>query len=85
MSDNLVLVFDLETVPDVQAWAAAIDADPATLRSNAMELEWPPRSGRRQSFPEIDRYAWLDLPEARRLIVHAQAALLDELEVLLAG
>lgn len=69
----------------VRAWAAETGADPTTLRSNATELEWPPRSGRRQSFPEIDRYAWLDLPEARRLIVHAQAALLDELEVLLAG
>lgn len=68
----------------VQAWAASIDADPATLRSNATELEWPPRSGRHQSFPEIDRFAWLDLPEARRLIIRAQVALLDELQARLA-
>ena len=69
----------------VQAWAAATDADPAELRSNQFEIEWPPRSGQRRSFPEIDRFAWLDLPDAQRRIIRAQAALLAELEALLAG
>jgi predicted NUDIX family NTP pyrophosphohydrolase len=69
----------------VQAWAAATDADPAALRSNTFKGEWPPRSGRWRSFPEIDLFAWLDLPEAQRRIVHGQAALLDELAALLAG
>ena len=68
----------------VHAWAVEFDADPAALRSNPMLLPWPPRSGTWRSFPEIDRFAWLDLPAARWLIVRGQAALLDELEVLLA-
>ena len=69
----------------VRAWATETCADPATLRRNAREAEWAASSGRRQSFPEIDRFAWLDLPQARRRIIRAQVALLDELEVLLAG
>jgi predicted NUDIX family NTP pyrophosphohydrolase len=63
----------------VTAWALEGDLDPATIRSNTFELEWPPRSGRRQAFPEIDRGAWLSLDAARGLIVTAQAALLDRL------
>src|SRR5579859_7132586 len=45
----------------VHAWAAEGDCDPAALRSNTFELEWPPRSGRRVAFPEIDRAGWFDL------------------------
>jgi predicted NUDIX family NTP pyrophosphohydrolase len=63
----------------VHAWAVELDADPAALRSNTYRVEWPPRSGRWRSYPEIDRFAWLGLPEARSLIVRGQAALLDEL------
>jgi predicted NUDIX family NTP pyrophosphohydrolase len=69
---------------EVHAWAVETDCDPTTLRSNNFDLEWPPRSGRRQSFPEIDRFAWLALPEAKRLIVRGQAALVEELERMLA-
>ena len=69
----------------VQAWAAATDADPAALRSNTFKGEWPPRSDLWRSFPEVDRFAWLDLPDAKRRIVRAQAALLDKLAALLAG
>jgi predicted NUDIX family NTP pyrophosphohydrolase len=65
---------------EVRAWAADTDCDPATLRSNHFRVEWPPRSGRWQSFPELDRIAWLTLPEARDKIVRGQAALLDQLE-----
>src|SRR5579884_2443298 len=49
----------------VEAWAVAADIDAATVVSNSFEMEWPPRSGRRQSFPEIDRAAWFALAEAR--------------------
>jgi predicted NUDIX family NTP pyrophosphohydrolase len=64
----------------VQAWALEGDLDPAALCSNTFSIEWPPRSGRQQSFPEVDRAAWLPLDAARRKINRAQVALLDELE-----
>jgi predicted NUDIX family NTP pyrophosphohydrolase len=63
----------------VHAWAVRGDADPSALRSNTFEIEWPPRSGRRRAFPEVDRAAWFDLAEARRRIHPAQAAFLDAL------
>jgi predicted NUDIX family NTP pyrophosphohydrolase len=64
----------------VVAWALAGDLDPATARSNTFEMEWPPRSGRRRAFPEIDRVGWFDLVAARTKILPAQAPLLDRLE-----
>ena len=63
----------------VQAWAVEGDVDPAALRSNTFTIEWPPRSGRQQNFPEVDRAAWFPIDVARRKINPAQAALLDEL------
>ncbi|MGH2943935.1 MAG: NUDIX domain-containing protein [Solirubrobacteraceae bacterium] len=63
----------------VVAFAVEGDFDPAQLRPGTFELEWPPRSGRRQAFPEVDRVAWFDLATARRKIVEGQAALLDRL------
>lgn len=63
----------------VHAFAAEADLDPACVESNTFELEWPPRSGRMQAFPEIDRAAWFRLDEARRKIVAGQRAILDEL------
>lgn len=68
----------------VQAWACAGDCDPAAIRSNTFTVEWPPRSGRRQEFPEIDRAAFFGVEEARRKINPAQAALLDRFEAALA-
>lgn len=67
----------------IQAWAFAGEFDPAQLRCNTFEMEWPPRSGRRQSYPEIDRVAWFALDEARRKIIAAQLPLLDRLEAAL--
>jgi predicted NUDIX family NTP pyrophosphohydrolase len=67
----------------VQAWAVEGDCDPAAVRSNRFSMEWPPRSGRRQEFPEIDRAAWFALDIARSKIHRGQAPLLDELERLL--
>jgi predicted NUDIX family NTP pyrophosphohydrolase len=64
----------------VVAWALAGDLDPATSRSNTFEMEWPPRSGRRRAFPEIDRVAWFDLETARTKILPAQVPFLDGLE-----
>lgn len=55
------------------------DFDPAAIVPGTFEIEWPPRSGRRQSFPEVDRVAWFDLPTAETKIVRGQAALLERL------
>jgi predicted NUDIX family NTP pyrophosphohydrolase len=67
----------------VVAWAFHGDCDPETLCSNSFEGEWPPRSGKRQSFPEIDRAQWFTLDEARVKILPAQRELLDRLEAAL--
>ena len=64
----------------VFAWAANGDLDPSTAVSNTYDMEWPPRSGRIQSFPEIDRVEWFDLAEARRRLKDAQVPFLDRLQ-----
>lgn len=69
----------------VHAWAFAGDCAPEALRSNTFTMEWPPRSGRFGTFPEIDRAAFFTLPAARSRINPAQEALLDELARRLAG
>ncbi len=63
----------------VHAFAVEGDFDPGTLVSNAMAMEWPPRSGRTREFPEVDRAAWFTLDEARRLLIGAQCVFLDAL------
>jgi len=63
----------------VEAWAAEADFDPVTLDSNAFSIEWPPRSGRQQEFPEVDRAEWFGLEAAREKILEAQVELLDRL------
>lgn len=63
----------------VQAWAAEGDFDPAELRSNKFTIEWPPRSGGRQEFPEVDRAEWFGPDRARPKIIPAQAAFVDRL------
>ena len=68
----------------VLAFALAGDFDADAIESNTFELEWPPRSGRMQSFPEIDRAGWFGLDEARAKLNPAQAALIDRLAELLA-
>lgn len=67
----------------IRAWALEGDCDPAELRSNTFEIEWPPRSGRMQSFPEVDRAGWFPFDEARSKIIKGQIALLDELQIIL--
>ena len=61
------------------AFAVEGDFDPAQLDAGTFELEWPPRSGRRQAFPEIDRVAWFDLATAGRKVVKGQDVLLERL------
>ena len=68
----------------ILAWAFAGDCDPAQLRSNTFEMEWPPRSGRRTAFVEVDRAQWFSLGEARRKLIEAQLPLLDRLATRLA-
>jgi predicted NUDIX family NTP pyrophosphohydrolase len=63
----------------VRAWAIAGDLDQARVRSNTLEFEWPPRSGRLIEIPEVDRAEWFALEAAREKINPAQVALLDRL------
>ncbi|QOV39943.1 NUDIX domain-containing protein [Streptomyces ferrugineus] len=63
----------------VTVWAVEADLDPATVVPGTFAMEWPPRSGRTQRFPELDRVEWLGLDRAREVVVKAQAAFLDRL------
>lgn len=63
----------------VSAWAAEGDLDAESVESNTFTMEWPPRSGRTEEFPEIDRAGWFGIEEAREKLVAAQAAFLDRL------
>lgn len=63
----------------VQAWAVEGDCDPAQLRSNLFAFEWPPKSGKRQQFPEVDRAEWFSVPAALRKIIPAQRGFVSEL------
>ena len=69
----------------VHVWAVEGDWDAASLKSNMFEMEWPPRSGRRHSFPELDRAEWFDLAEAQAKILKGQAIFLTRLLEKLAG
>jgi predicted NUDIX family NTP pyrophosphohydrolase len=68
----------------VRAWAARGELDPTALRSNLFSMEWPPRSGRMQSFPEVDRGAWFRLEPARIKISAGQLPLLEQLALIVA-
>lgn len=63
----------------VSAWALEGDFDPSTLKSNQFELEWPPKSGRRASFPEVDRAEWFSPADARRKILPGQSEFIARL------
>jgi predicted NUDIX family NTP pyrophosphohydrolase len=64
----------------VHAWAVEADFDLAQFASNTFEIEWPPKSGRRRAFPEIDRIAYFGMPAAMKKIIAYQRPLLIELE-----
>ncbi|MFE4664267.1 NUDIX domain-containing protein [Streptomyces sp. NPDC056716] len=63
----------------VTVWAVEADLDPAAVVPGTFTMEWPPRSGRTEEFPELDRVAWFPVARARELIVRAQATFLDRL------
>src|SRR5438093_6722143 len=67
----------------VHAWAVEGACDPAQLRSNMFSIEWPPKSGKQQQFPEIDRAAWLTPEVAKRKILKGQAPFVDQLQKVL--
>jgi len=67
----------------VYAWALMGDLDATRTTSNTFDIEWPPRSGKMQTFPEVDRAAWFDATTARRKLLPAQGAFIDRLEELL--
>ena len=62
----------------ISAWCVERDIDPAALRSNLFEMEWPPRSGKKAQFPEVDRGGWFSPEEARRKLVPGQVPFVDE-------
>jgi predicted NUDIX family NTP pyrophosphohydrolase len=62
----------------VHAWAVRGDFDVASVKSNLFSMEWPPKSGRQQEFPEVDRAEWFDLETARKKILAAQMELVDQ-------
>jgi predicted NUDIX family NTP pyrophosphohydrolase len=64
----------------VHAFAVEGNLDTDAMSSNTFEMEWPPKSGRRQSFPEVDRAEWFDLERAREKILASQQPLLDRLD-----
>lgn len=63
----------------VYAWAVQGDFDPATLKSNTFTMEWPPKSGQEQEFPEVDKAAWVPLAKAEEKLFKSQLSLLQVL------
>lgn len=63
----------------VTAWAVEGDFDVGAFKSNLFEMEWPPKSGRKTSFPEVDRAEWFSIEDARKKILRGQSAFLDRL------
>ncbi len=63
----------------IHAFALENDLDTSTIKSNLFPMEWPPKSGRTQEFPEVDRGCWFDLATARKKLNPAQSALIDDL------
>jgi predicted NUDIX family NTP pyrophosphohydrolase len=80
-ADELVPLGDVRVTSGkvLTVWAAEGDLDASATRSNTFELEWPPRSGRVQEFPEIDRADWFGLDAARPKLVKGQVPFLDRL------
>jgi predicted NUDIX family NTP pyrophosphohydrolase len=66
----------------VQAWAFEGDCDPASIRSNTFTIEWPPRSGRQQTFPEIDRAQFFTVDQAREKMHPAEFEFVERLEMI---
>ena len=69
----------------IYAWAQQKDINPEQIKSNNFEIEWPPKSGKKKSFPEIDKAAWFEVEDAKKKINAGQVPLITELETKLAG
>ena len=69
----------------VQVFALEGNLDPATLKSVNFEMEWPPKSGQMQSYPEAEEARWMPLKEARRMMLPSQLPIIDALEGILKG
>ena len=67
----------------VSVWAFEGDCNASAIQSNTFAMEWPPRSGRRQEFPEVDRAGWFSFPAAKEKITQGQVGFLDELAQIL--
>jgi predicted NUDIX family NTP pyrophosphohydrolase len=67
----------------VFTWAAKGDVEAEKTKSNLFEMEWPPKSGKKQKFPEVDRANWFSIDEAKKKIMPAQVVLIDELSAIL--
>jgi predicted NUDIX family NTP pyrophosphohydrolase len=63
----------------IHAWAIEADCDASQVRSNLFSMEWPPKSGQMQKFPEVDRAEWFSIPEARKRIIAGQVGFVDQL------
>jgi len=63
----------------ITAWAFEGDCDASTIKSNTFSMEWPPRSGKREEFPEVDRAGWFSIPDAKVKIIKGQSGFVDEL------
>jgi predicted NUDIX family NTP pyrophosphohydrolase len=68
----------------VHIWAVESDCDPSAIKSNTFMIEWPPRSGRQQAFPEIDRAEWFSLDDAKEKVTKGQRGFIEELRRILA-
>lgn len=64
----------------IYAWAAEADFETGKIKSNLFEMEWPPKSGKFQSFPEVDKAGWINLADAKKKIISGQVILIEELE-----
>lgn len=69
----------------VVAWAVNQDIDPSGIVSNLFEIEWPPKSGKHQQFPEMDRAEWFPVSVAKEKVLAGQAVLIEELEEILSA
>ncbi len=67
----------------ITAWAFEGDCDASAVKSNTFSMEWPPRSGRQQEFPEVDRAGWFTLPDAKQKIIKGQSGFIEELSQIL--
>ena len=65
----------------IYAWALQGNFNTAEIKSNTFEIEWPPKSGKKKAFPEIDKAAWFDMDEAKKKIIEGQVLLIKELEI----